>query len=78
LRGSPPQASHAIKIDVDTPFKKAKEELVHAFEESYVKAVLEWAQGNISRAARKAQVDRMYLDRLLNNHGLHRGSSLAD
>jgi DNA-binding NtrC family response regulator len=78
LRGSPPQAAQAIKIDVDTPFKKAKEELVHAFEESYVKAVLEWAQGNISRAARKAQVDRMYLHRLLNNHGLHRGSSLAD
>ncbi len=52
------------------PFKEAKERLVSAFERDYVKDLLERCEGNVSRAAREAGIDRVYLHRLLKKHSL--------
>ena len=52
------------------PFKLAKDATVDAFERSYLSALLEAAGGNISKAARNAGMDRMYLHRLVQKHNL--------
>jgi DNA-binding NtrC family response regulator len=54
----------------DLPFKEAKERLVLAFEHAYVKRLMDKHGGNISAAARDAGIDRNYLYRLLEKHGL--------
>ena len=48
------------------------------FERAYLTALLAWSDGNVSRAARKASLDRMYLHRLLQRYGLRRSSPLAE
>ncbi|MFN7132458.1 MAG: sigma 54-interacting transcriptional regulator [Myxococcales bacterium] len=55
------------------PFKEAKERLVASFERDYVAALLERCDGNVSKAAREAGIDRVYLHRLLKKHGLGNG-----
>ncbi len=62
--GAPP------KIDVSIPFKTAKESLVDGFERAYLKELLEQSGGNMSKAARVAGIDRMYLHRLVQKHRL--------
>ncbi len=57
---------------VDEPFKVQKERLIEAFEREYLRELMTWAAGNVSRAARKARIDRMYLHRLLARHGIER------
>jgi transcriptional regulator with GAF, ATPase, and Fis domain len=52
------------------PFKLAKDAVVDTFERSYLSALLESTGGNISKAARNAGMDRMYLHRLIQKHGL--------
>jgi DNA-binding NtrC family response regulator len=71
----PPQPNH---IDLDAPFTHAKKAVVDDFERRYLEALLRWADGNISQAARKAGMDRMYLHRLVQRHGLKRGGSIRD
>ncbi len=56
------------------PFKLAKDAVVDAFERSYLSALLDATGGNISKAARKGGMDRMYLHRLVQKHGLRAGS----
>ena len=57
-------------IDLRVPFKVAKESLVDHFERGYIKALLETCGGNMSKAARMAGIDRMYLHRIVQKHGL--------
>lgn len=57
-------------VDVRQPFKIAKDAVVDTFERSYITALLDQAGGNISRAARNGGMDRMYLHRLLQKHGI--------
>jgi DNA-binding NtrC family response regulator len=64
-------------IDLQKPFREAKEELITGFERRYLSALLEASGGNISRAARMAKMDRMYLYRLLQRYEL-RGGSIKD
>ncbi len=52
------------------PFKEAKERLVEGFERQYVAELLERHDGNLSRAASDAGLDRNYLARLAKKHGL--------
>jgi DNA-binding NtrC family response regulator len=73
--GAPPSSA---KVDLDLPFKEAKDVVIASFERSYLTALLQWADGNVSRAARKANLDRMYLHRLLQRHGLRRSGALGD
>ena len=60
---------------VEVPFKVRKERLIESFEREYLRELMVWASGNVSRAARKARIDRMYLHRLLVRHGIDRGQS---
>jgi DNA-binding NtrC family response regulator len=57
---------------VEEPFKVRKERLIESFEREYLRELMAWAAGNVSRAARKARIDRMYLHRLLVRHGIER------
>lgn len=57
----------------DAPFKDAKNRLVEQFEKDYVRSLLEKNGGNISKAAREAQIERAYLQRLIKKHGLNAG-----
>ncbi len=75
---APPPAPAAAPIDIERPFKVAKDDVIDAFEREYLKSLLAWAEGNVSRAARKANLDRMYLHRLLQKHGLRRNAPLGD
>jgi transcriptional regulator with GAF, ATPase, and Fis domain len=72
LRGLPPLGS------VELPFKEAKDQVIADFERAYLGELLRWAGGNVSKAARKAQLDRMHLHRLFQRYGLRSASSLEE
>ena len=55
---------------MEIPFKEAKGMLVEAFEQEYLVRLLDRHQGNISRAAREAGIDRNYIHRLVKKYGL--------
>jgi DNA-binding NtrC family response regulator len=59
----------ANEVDVKVPFKVAKDALIDGFERAYVRAVLEACGGNMTKAARMAGIDRMYLHRLVQKLG---------
>lgn len=73
-RGSSPSVEVELgstsKANLDLSFREAKEQVVTSFEQDYVAALLQWADGNVSMAARKAGMDRMYLHRLVQRYGL--------
>jgi DNA-binding NtrC family response regulator len=52
------------------PFKEAKARVVDDFERRYIEALLDRHHGNLSAAARTAEVDRKHLRELLRKHGL--------
>jgi DNA-binding NtrC family response regulator len=62
--------SVAENIDVTIPFKVAKAALVDDFERAYCERLLAAHDGNITRAARAAEIDRVYLLRVLDKYGL--------
>ncbi|MEC7525870.1 MAG: FHA domain-containing protein [Myxococcota bacterium] len=69
----PPPAPHQVAVTEDLvqlPFKRAKEKLLDAFEKRYVMTLLERHDGNVSRAAQEAGVDRNHLARLAKKHNL--------
>ncbi|HVH43556.1 MAG TPA: sigma 54-interacting transcriptional regulator [Labilithrix sp.] len=66
--GSTPGAAPAA-VDVNIPYKVAKEALIDGFERAYVRAVIAACGGNMTKAARMAGIDRMYLHRLVQKHG---------
>jgi DNA-binding NtrC family response regulator len=59
-------------VDIRVPFKDAKNALTDGFERRYVSAMLEATGGNISEAARRAGIDRVYLLRLMGRYGLRK------
>ncbi|WP_224372762.1 sigma 54-interacting transcriptional regulator [Hyalangium versicolor] len=65
-----PEGMSAAEKTLDLPFKEAKEQLIEGFERDYLKNLLERCEGNISRASREADIDRVYLRKLLRKHGL--------
>jgi DNA-binding NtrC family response regulator len=69
----PPAAGPANGIDLSVPFRIAKDAVIDSFERSYLSQLLEAAGGNMSKAARMAGMDRMYLHRLVQKHGLRGG-----
>ncbi|MFW6079662.1 MAG: sigma-54 interaction domain-containing protein, partial [Gemmatimonadota bacterium] len=54
----------------DRPFHEAKEMAVDTFERAYLRTLMAESDGNISRAARKADVSRKTIHRLLRKHDL--------
>jgi DNA-binding NtrC family response regulator len=61
---------------LEETFRAGKERIIAEFERRYLKSLFEWSGGNVSRAARKAGLDRMYLHRLLQRHGIRRDAAL--
>jgi DNA-binding NtrC family response regulator len=61
-------------VNIDLPFKEAKAQLIDAFEREYIRAQLKRHNGNLSAAARNAEVDRKHFRELLRKHGLRESS----
>jgi DNA-binding NtrC family response regulator len=55
---------------LDQSFKAAKENWISQFESAYLKELIERHGGNITRAAKDADVDRKHLRRLLKKYDL--------
>lgn len=68
------ESEPVIADESDVPFKEAKNHLVDHFEKDYIVKLLERNTGNISRAAREAQIERAYLQRLVRKHNLNAGN----
>jgi DNA-binding NtrC family response regulator len=49
-------------------YKQARAKLLHDFEERYLTNLLQRCDGNVSRAAREARMDRSHLIDLLQRH----------
>jgi DNA-binding NtrC family response regulator len=62
------QALEAAAIDLDKSFREGKDDLIASYERRYLDALLAWAGGNVTKAARKARIDRMSLYRLMQRH----------
>ena len=60
------------EVSTEEPYYAARDRLVADFELHYLTQLVTQAGGNMSRAARLAQVDRTTLYRLMERHGLHR------
>ena len=52
------------------PYKIAKEELLARFTREYLEALLSRHSGNVSAAAREAEVDRNWIVALARRHGV--------
>ena len=63
-------ASPALEIDVKVPFKEAKRKLVEELERRYVTELIDAHDGNVSAAARAADLDRMTIYKMLYRAGL--------
>lgn len=68
----PQRPSSAI---LDGPFHEVKERVVSDFERDYLTRLVARAGGNMSKAARQANIDRTTLYRLMEKHGLQREDS---
>jgi DNA-binding NtrC family response regulator len=61
-------------VNIDLPFKEAKAHVIDSFEREYIRAQLKRHEGNLSAAARAAEVDRKHFRELLRKHGLRESS----
>lgn len=59
---------------LDDVYAAAKDKLITEFEREYVARLVSRARGNMTRAARLAEVDRKTLYRLMDKHGLRRAA----
>jgi transcriptional regulator with GAF, ATPase, and Fis domain len=64
------QLSNAIEFDPGVSFRDTKERWTELFERRYLTWLLRRADGNISKAARDADMDRKYLHKLLRKYGI--------
>jgi DNA-binding NtrC family response regulator len=62
----------SIDVDalIDLSYPEARARAIDAFERAYVEGLLQQTGGNVSQAARRAQMNRSYLTRLLRRAGL--------
>jgi DNA-binding NtrC family response regulator len=74
--GPPPTAEEALQAPppAEGDFHQAKEQLIARWERAYLTELLQRAEGNVARAARRSGIDRPYLHRLLKKHGLAKGA----
>ena len=59
-----------LEVRAELPFAEAKQAVVQAFEKRYLRELWSRCGGNLSAAARAAEVDRKHLRTLLRKHGL--------
>lgn len=65
-------------VDLEVPFTEAKDDLIQRFERRYLAELLRWADGNVTKAARKAKIDRIHLHRLITRHDLKPARTFRD
>jgi transcriptional regulator with PAS, ATPase and Fis domain len=65
----PTETSSTFSFKADKPFKEAKNNLIAEFEKGYIRDLLKKNDGNVSRAAKEACIERAYLQRLIKKHG---------
>ena len=70
-----PESRHDPNVSGDAhllelPYKDARRLLLDGFEQRYLKHLIEATQGNVAMAARKAQMDRTYLIKLIQRHAI--------
>jgi DNA-binding NtrC family response regulator len=71
--GPPSLARGALPAAImDEPYHAAKERLIAEFEKAYLARLSARAGGNMSRAARLANIDRTTLYRLMEKHNVRR------
>jgi transcriptional regulator with GAF, ATPase, and Fis domain len=70
--GGNPVGAYAdlVRFDPGKSFREQKEIWVDKFERLYLEWLLKRAEGNISKAARDADMDRKYLHKLLRKYGI--------
>ncbi|MCA9671027.1 MAG: sigma 54-dependent Fis family transcriptional regulator [Myxococcales bacterium] len=56
----------------ELPYKIARAQLLEAFERDYLAALLERREGNLTQSAREAEIDRVYLLRLLDKYDMRK------
>lgn len=61
-------------VDLNLPFKEAKQKIVESFEAEYLEDLLKRNKNNVSKAAREAKIDRKHLRNLLVKYGIIEGS----
>ncbi|HEY4242862.1 MAG TPA: sigma 54-interacting transcriptional regulator [Kofleriaceae bacterium] len=61
-------------VDIEVPFKVAKQKLVDEFDRRYLEALLEAHDNNISAAARAAGIERMSIYKMIRRLGLDKDS----
>ena len=69
-RGSLSPADGDTDVLVKMPYKEARASVVEEFEHKYLSYLIEACRHNVSEAARRAKMDRSYLVKLLQRHGL--------
>ena len=67
------EAATAGAVDPTIPFKTAKAAWIERFERAYLESLLRQCDANITRATRVAEIDRVYMLRLLDKYGLRPG-----
>jgi DNA-binding NtrC family response regulator len=60
----------SLDVDVSVPFKEAKRRILDELEKKYITELIEAHDGNVSAAARAADLDRMTIYKLLRRAGL--------
>jgi DNA-binding NtrC family response regulator len=79
--GEEPPAGAVAGLDAEAMIREgyhaARERVIAQFERTYLEELVRAAEGNMSRAARLAGVDRTTLYRLMERHGLQRESVVS-
>lgn len=70
-------AEEGVAVRSDLPYAEAKAAVLHTFELRYLRDLKERHGGNISAAARAAELDRKHLRTLLRKHGLVSGKDAS-
>jgi DNA-binding NtrC family response regulator len=73
LATEPLRPASMVQVAIDQNFKDAKEAWLATFEREYLQSLLEKHSGNLSQAAREADVDRKHFRRLARKYGLVAG-----
>ena len=67
---APETGEQGVVPDLGSTFKDAKEAWVASFEKDYIEELLRRNEGNISHAAKEADIDRKYFRKLMKKYGI--------